>query len=166
MYRRSSSEGVRPAAMALMPSSWASTGQLRLTTAQGKRTSPSRRQCVVPLPQFVYIVRVRAGFVPASRRALLHIAGSINVPLWTSSKLARKTGPWIDRDKQAGKYHDHGFLFDHAGHLTTIDVNLPEQSQAVVRIPAAMALMDQGSSLAHSSTRMEPTGLCRTMESF
>ena len=33
----------------------------------------------------------------------------------------------------AGQYHDHGFLFDHAGHFTTIDVNLPEQSQAVLR---------------------------------
>ena len=41
-----------------------------LTPAQRKALPPSRRQYVSQPPQLVYVARVRAGFVPASRRTL------------------------------------------------------------------------------------------------
>jgi ATP-dependent DNA ligase len=119
-----------------------------LTAAERKTLPPSRRQCVAQPPQLVYVARVRAGFVPASRRSLfpelerrrIDRCPFVNLPQagagrWgqglTAAKMAECT--WIKPELVAAFEFLEWTNADHVRHIKFIALRSDKDPHKVVR---------------------------------
>ena len=119
-----------------------------LTAAQRAALPPSRRQYVVQPPQLVYVARVRAGFVPASRRTLFpelerrRIAECpfVNLPQstagrWGQGLTAAKMAEcvWVRPELVAAFEFLEWTAADHVRHIKFIAMRDDKDARKVVR---------------------------------
>ena len=119
-----------------------------LTAAQRAELPPSRRQYVSQAPQLIYVARVRAGFVPASRRTLFPELESrridqcpfVNLPQagagrWGQGLTAAKMTKcvWIKPELVAAFEFLEWTDADHVRHIKFIALRTDKDPRRVVR---------------------------------